>query len=219
MSTPPRSFARFLQCAAVAAVLPLLVAACSNGDAQPPAEFGARDTAWFGCPSLQGLYAWPPEAGEYANGIASNEQPWPGMTPVPIGRGRMQVAVIESGQMLTMLSRNTPADGSTDPGHRRGWGYSEHYGLACRSDMLDSDDEEIGGGREYGCEGMRRGFRLARLADGALAVGIRRVAYGCTGPIVSWGGGSAGEMNTPDQVRWRWSKLRRIGDDVPASGS
>lgn len=223
MTTSSRITAPFLRRMLLVAALPLLLAGCSNqdmhGTATPPDEFGAMDGAFFGCPSMQGMYAWPPEAGMYSDGIASNEQPWAGMTPVPIGRGRMQVWVLESGQMLTMLSRDTPADGNTDPGHRRGWGYAEHYGLACHGDMLDGDDEEIGDGREYGCEGLRRGFRLARMADGALAVGIRKVAHGCRDSVVTWGDRSAGEMKTPDKVYWQWSKLRRIGDGTPSSAA
>lgn len=218
-----RSAARCLQRVCLAGVLPLLLGGCGgdivHGTSSPPAEFGRQDTAWFGCPSMQGMYAWPPEAGTYANGIASNETPWPGMTPVPIGRGRMQVAVLESGWKLTMFSRDALKDGSIDPGLRRGWGYAEHFGLACRSDMLDGDDEEAGDGREYGCAGLRRGFRLARMADGALAVGIRKVAHGCRDSLFRWGDQSAGEVDRPDQVYWQWSKLRRIGDGVPSSAA
>ena len=206
---------------ASAVALALLLTACSgdhvHGTPSPPDDFGSQDTDFFGCPSMAGMYAWPPEAGEYSNGIASNKEPWPGMLPVPIGRGRMQVWALEEGQRLTLLSRNTPADGNTDPGPRRGWGYSEHDGLKCRSDMLDADDEEISDtGNEYGCGGLRRGFRLARMEDGALAVGIRTVAYGCRDSIVTWGDKSAGDISVADKVYWRWSKLRRIGDGTPS---
>lgn len=217
MRSQPRSLA--------AALLPaVMLAACSgdrmHGSPFPPDEFGPRATAWFGCPKMQGMYAWPPEAGEYANGIASNRTPWEGGKPVPIGRGKMQVWVIEDSLRLTMLSRDRPADGNTDPGLRRAWGYSEHDSLTCRNDMLDADDEEIDPGNDRGCAGLRRSFRLARLEDGALAVGIRTVAHGCRQSILAWGDQSAGDMPLPDQVIWRWSKLRRIGDGaVPATAS
>lgn len=204
----------------VGTLLPaVLLAGCGgeivHGPASPPDEFGTQETAWFGCPAMQGMYAWPPEAGDYSDGIATNEQPWAGGMPAPIGRGKMQVWIIEEGQRLTVLSRDRPADGNTDPGLRRVWGYSEHYGLACRSDMRDADDEEIGNGHEFGCEGLRRGFRLARMDDGALAVGIRTVAYGCRESVITWGDKSVGDMKAPDRVYWRWSKLRRIGDGAP----
>jgi hypothetical protein len=195
-----------------------LLAGCGgenvHGSSSPPEEFGAQATAWFGCPDMQGMYAWPPEMGEYANGIATNKQPWPGAVPVPIGRGAMQVWVLEEGQRLTVLSRNRPADGNTDPGLRRAWGYSEHDGLACRSDMRDADDEEIADVEGFRCEGVRRGFRLARMEDGALAVGIRTTAHGCRESVISWGDASAGNVKVADKVYWKWSKLRRIGDGV-----
>ena len=211
------SIARIL----LALAVPIVMTACSgethHGPPSPPEDFGPQDTDFFGCPSMAGMYAWPPEAGEYSNGINSNEQPWPGMLPVPIGRGRMQVWALEEGRRLTLLSRDTPADGNTDPGLRRAWGYSEHEGLKCRSDMLDADDEELDpDAHDYGCAGLRRGFRLARMADGALAVGIRTVAYDCRESITVWGDASVGDVKIPDQVYWKWSKLRRIGEATPA---
>lgn len=198
-------------------VLPLvLLAGCSGDDVHgtptPPESFGAQDTAFFGCPDMQGMYAWPPEAGEFANGIGRNEQPWAGGKPVPIGRGPMQVWLLEEGQRTTLLSRDRPADGNTNPAPRRAWGYSEHYGMACRDDMLEGEEIEIGRDPEYGCAGMRRGFRLARLEDGALAVGIRTTAHGCRGSVTVWGDTSVGDMETRDRVFWHWSKLRRIAD-------
>lgn len=206
----------------IAFLLPLLLLAGCGGDvrgsATPLEAFGAQDTAWLGCPSMQGMYAWPPEAGAYAGRIASNDTPWPGGVPVPIGRGRMQVWVVEGGARLTMLSRDAPADGNTEPGLRRRWAYAEHALLACRSGMLVSDEEDIGGGEEFGCKGVRRSFRLARMEDGALAVGLGRRAYDCTQSVTIWGDKGIDGIKAGDRVIWTWSKLRRIGEGEPPPG-
>lgn len=217
------TFPQIIRSATLLLALPLLLAACSgdevHGTPSPPADFGPMDTVFFGCPSMQGLYAWPPVAGEHTGGTHNRERPWPGMTPVPISGSRMQVWALESGQTLTLLSRDTPADGNAAPTSRRGWGYSEHWGLACDDDMLDGDEEEAGSGREYGCTGLRRSFRLARMADGALAIGIRRTYYGCTDSVLGWGDARWGSKDIPDRVYWQWSKLRRIGDGVLPAGA
>ena len=65
---------------------------------------------------------------------------------------------------------------------------------------------------DYGGEGVRRGFHLVSLDDGALAVGIETVAYGRTGSLFSWGGQGYGSYRMADKTYWTWSKLARTGD-------
>ena len=162
----------------------------------------------LGCPSMAGLYAWPPVDGEYAKSIPTNRQPWEGGRPVQVYRGQMQIKVEQSGSRVTIRSRTIRPD-SLRSSRAGEWAYIE-YGIAqfsCKSDMLVFEEVEFGNAANYGGSGARRGFTLARLKDGALAVGIKTVSTGRGGSIFSWGGQSYGSYNAPDKTFWSWSKL------------
>lgn len=190
-----------------------LLAACGpevSGKPKPPSEFGARMDALIGCPSVEGLYAWPPVDGEYAKGMATNRRPWDGGRPVPVSRGRMQIKVEQTGSSVTIRSRDI-APRSVASTQAPNWAYVE-YGIAqfkCKADMLEFEEVEYGDAANYGGQGARRGFTLARMKDGALAVGIKTTSTGRTNSIFTWGDQSTGQYNAPDKVYWSWSKLQR----------
>lgn len=192
----------------------LFLAACGpevSGLPKPPPSFGGLKGALIGCPSMAGLYAWPPVDGEYANGMATNRGPWDGGRPVPVSRGSMQIKVEQTGARVTVRSRDI-GPGSLPSGQARNWSYAE-YGIAqfkCHGNMLEFEEVEYGDAANYGGRGARRGFTLARLKDGALAVGIKTIATGRTASIFSWGDQSAGDYNAPDKVYWSWSKLQNL---------
>jgi len=190
--------------------LPLLTACAPevSGSPKPPKEFGPVEGKLVGCPSMQGLYAWPPVDGEYAKFIPTNRQPWDGGRPVPVYRGQMQIKVEQSGSRVTIRSRTIRPD-SLKSSEARDWAYVE-YGIAqfsCHSNMLQFEEVEAGNAQNYGGTGARRGFTLARLKDGSLAVGIKTTATGRSDSIYSWGGQSYGSYGAPDKVFWSWSKL------------
>lgn len=191
-----------------------LLTACGpevSGSPKPPPEFGAVAGKLLGCPSMEGLYAWPPVDGEYAKSIPTNRRPWEGGRPVPVYRGQMQIKVEQSGSRVTIRSRMIrPA--SVKSGEARDWAYIE-YGVAefsCKSDTLQFAEAEFGNPHDYGGGGARRSFALARLKDGALAVGIKTVSTGRGGSLFSWGGQSYGSYDAPDKVFWSWSKLASL---------
>lgn len=190
--------------------LPLLTA-CGpeiSGSPVPPKEFGAVEGKLLGCPSMQGLYAWPPADGEYAKFIPTNRTPWEGGRPVPVYRGQMQIKVEHSGSRVTIRSRMIRPD-SLKSSEAREWAYVE-YGVAqfsCKSNMLHFEEVDFGNARNYGGSGARRGFTLARLSDGSLAVGIKTVSTGRSESLLAWGGQSYGSYGAPDKVFWSWSRL------------
>lgn len=194
-------------------VCPLLVA-CGpevSGQPKPPPEFGAREGALIGCPSMEGLYAWPPVDGQYAKTMATNRQPWDGGRPVPVSRGRMQIKVEQTGSRLTIRSRDI-APGSVPSTQASNWAYVE-YGIAqfnCRADMLEFEEVDYGDAANYGGRGARRGFTLALLKDGSLAVGIKTTSTGRTAAIFTWSDKSVGQYNMQDKVYWSWSKLQKL---------
>ena len=195
---------------ALALCLPLLTA-CGpevSGAPHPPKEFGAVQGKLLGCPSMAGLYAWPPVAGEYAAFMPSNGRMWDGGRPVPVYRGQMQIKVEQTGSRVTIRSRSIRPT-SVKSAEARDWSYVE-YGIAqfsCSSNMLVFEEVEAGNAANYGGSGARRGFTLARMKDGSLAVGIKTTSTGRTDSIYSWGGQSYGSYNAPDKVFWSWSKL------------
>ncbi|SHG53524.1 hypothetical protein [Massilia sp. CF038] len=214
----------------MARAVPLLLAlasaltACSQQHADaPPPEFGAIERAWFGCPSMEGVYAWPPIAGEYAGGkIASNRRAWEDGKPVPVHGKEMQIWVKEKGgsalwfrarSVNRALPPNTPLAG--------GWSFNEYHRgqWRCKGSMIEMAPEEIGAQANFGGTGARRSFKLARMQDGALAVGIATVAHGGTDYLYSYDGVHAGPVKTPDRHFWAWSKLARTGSGDTEPGS
>jgi hypothetical protein len=197
--------------------LALVLAGCRAevvGPPAPPAEFGDHDRPLFGCPELEGVYRWPPVAGEYAGGaMASNREPWAGGTPVPVGRGEMQIWVSDDDGLVSVRSRRINRAANVHDRLAREWSYVEYAAgeYRCADGMLQVEPMEIPAEEDYGGTGLRRGFRLARLADGALAVDIETVAFGRTESLFTWADSSAGTIALPDKTFHAWSKLERMG--------
>ncbi|WP_235504147.1 hypothetical protein [Acidovorax sp. Leaf84] len=209
--------APWLACLALAGCGPDL-----QGSPQPPKEFGPVQSAWFGCPSMQGVYAWPPVAGAYAQGrIASNRRPWEGGLPIHINGPEMQIWVQQAGGETTLRTRTINRARNVRSPLTRQWGLATYGGAetSCSSGMLDVALRDIPvASTDYGGNSARRGFRLALMKDGSLAVGIRTVSTGHKGSYFSWGGQSFGSYDAPDIEHWSWSQLARTGpgDKEPA---
>ena len=198
----------------VAFALVALLGGCGGdvaGSPEPPKEFGPRATSWFGCPSMQGVYAWPPVAGA--------RRPWAGGVPLPIHGAEMQVWVRQMSPGIVLQGRSINRLANVRDRMAREWSRAEYANGRCRSGMLEFAGVAPGAKSDRGLGGdVAEGFRLARLADGALAVGIMTVERGRTGTIFSWGDQSYGAYTLPDRIHWRWSKLARLddGDREPA---
>lgn len=167
----------------------------------------------FGCPSMQGVYAWPPEAGEYAKGLASNRAPWEGAIPLQVYPREMQIWVQQAGGKLVLRARMVNRAANVRDRMAREWSYKEYESrqYSCSGNMLEFDAVESGSAANYGGTGLARGFKLARLQDGGIAVGIKSISTGRSGSLFSWGGQSYGSYNLPDMIYWSWSKLAATG--------
>jgi hypothetical protein len=162
---------------------------------------------------MQGVYNWPPVAGRYASSIGTNEKPWAGGRPIPIYGKEMQIWVNDSDRELHIRSRKINRLSNVNDTLTRKWSsvlYSKSE-WHCSSNMVVVDPVDVTTGEDFGGKGIRRGFKLARLKDGSLAVGIQTVSYGRTSHLFSWGGQSYGKYNAPDAIYWSWSKLPQIG--------
>lgn len=193
-----------------------LLAACfaeTSGSPSPPPEFGKVASSLLGCPAVEGVYAWPPTAGQHAARMATNRQPWAGGIPVPVSRGEMQLWISQDRGLLTVRSRRVNRQANVRDGLAREWSYVEYDSstYTCSSGLLDVEPIDVETDEDYGGTGIRRGFRLALLRDGSLAVGIRTIAYGRTGALFSWADVSRGSYAMRDKTYWSWSKLARIG--------
>lgn len=184
------------------------------GSPKPPADFGGVDAPLLGCPEVVGEYAWPPVAGEHSGRMATNREPWGRGIPVPVGRGEMQIWVSEEDGRVTLRSRRVNRAANVRDILAREWSYAEYAGdtYACRGGMLVVTPVDLGEDKDYGGIGIRRGFSLARLDDGGLAVGVLTIAYGNRAHLFGWGDTRAGEYDAPDRHYWSWSKLARTGD-------
>lgn len=192
----------------------------TSGSPSPPPEFGAVSTSLFGCPTVQGVYAWPPSAGTYSKGMATNQEPWEGGIPVPARRGRMQIWVTQTPSVMTWRSRSARVMEGLRDRTTREWSYSEYNrgAYSCSSGTLEVKPVDIETTEDFGGKGIRRGFKLVVMEDGALAVGVKTVSYGRTMSLFTWADVSRGTIPAPDKTFWRWSKLTRVasGDIEPA---
>ena len=189
------------------------------GSSKPPKEFGPVSWTLFGCPSMQGVFAWPPVAGEYSLAIPSNRIPWDGAIPIFIYGKEMQIW-IKHDQSVVFRSRKINRISSVNDVLARKWSLKEYHYLeySCSSSMLEFDAINVSIKDDYGGKGVRRGFKLALLKDGDIAVGIKTISYGRTTSISLWGQKSYGSFSAPDAEYWSWSKLARMGagDTEPA---
>jgi hypothetical protein len=205
---------------AAACLISLTIAGCSGerilqGSAEPPADFGPVRKSLVGCPSMQGAYLWPPVAGEYSKGFASNFRPWDDGMPVAVRKGPMQIWVTDKNRKMVFRSRDINLDRKMRTSLAREWSYAERMFGECVSNKLDFKPEpSTTDAANYGGKGVKRGFRLALLEDGSLAVGIQTVATGRKTRLTIWAGDApVGPMvDAPDAVYWSWSKLKRIGE-------
>lgn len=162
---------------------------------------------------MQGVYAWPPSAGTYSKGMATNREPWEGGIPVPARRGKMQIWVTQSGSAVVFRSRSARRMPGLRDRTLKEWSYAEHHrgSFSCSRGVLEVDPVDVETTEDFGGKGIRRGFKLAVMKDGALAVGVQTVIYGRTGSLFSWGDVSRGSIPLPNKTIWHWSKLTRIG--------
>jgi len=204
-------------------VLCCLLAACgpqTNGSPKPPAEFGAVAGRLFSCPSMQGVYAWPPVAGQYADGFPTNRSVWEGAIPLQVFPREMQIWLQQTPDKIILRSRIINRAGDARDQTVRDWSHKEYTAskYSCWNNMLEFDAVESGSASNYGGTGLRRGFKLVRLKDGGIAVGIKSISTGRTSAIFGWGGVSYGSYIGPDVTYWSWSKLASTGpgDTEPA---
>jgi hypothetical protein len=113
----------------------------------------------------------------------------------------MRVRVEDTGERLTVEA--WPEGG--DIGRRDGYRFTKAQ-LACKKDVIElREPAEV-----EVSPGVKRGFRMALLHDGSLAVGAKTSRQGA-GSITLF------ESTIPAprgraEVTWEWSRLRRVGD-------
>lgn len=210
--------------AAALALCGLALSACGpnvQGSPKPPPAFGPVHGSWFGCPSLQGVYAWPPVDPGRAPGTAPVKRRWePGSLPFYASGAEMQVWVQQARGEIIMRSRSINRARNVRSSLTREWSYITYSGAQarCSSGMLDVvQPQEAPDSQEASGRSAPQGFRLVLLKDGALAVGTRTLSTGNKGSFFSWGGQSYGSYDLPDVESWTWIKLSRTaaGDKEP----
>lgn len=202
----------------------LALAACGpevKGSPKPPPAFGAVQSSWFGCPSVQGVYAWPPVEASGVHGPKPANHRWEqGSLPFYANAPEMQIWVQQLQGGITLRTRTINRARNVRSSLTRQWSLVTYSSAQarCSSGMLDVAPQEASGGKHAGGTGVLQGFRLALLMDGALAVGTRTLSTGNKGSYFSWGGQSYGSYDAPDVETWTWLKLARTaaGDSEPA---
>jgi hypothetical protein len=132
----------------------------------------------------------------------------------------MQIWVREKNGEVEIRSRSI----NRNPNYRttltREWSFGifEKNEVRCKSNMLEFAALPGTNPEEYGSKTVMRSFKLARLDDGSLAVGVKNLATGRRSSIFTWGDTSAGDIPAPDGAYWSWSKLTELGpgDKEPA---
>lgn len=222
LRTPHRRVQR-IGGAATLALCCLALTACGpdvQGSPKPPPAFGPVQSSWFGCPSLQGVYAWPPVDAGGAHGSRPVNHRWEhGSLPFFANAPEIQVWVQQQRGETTLRTRTINRARNVRTSLTRQWSLVTYGGAQarCSSGMLDLVPQTAPLDKESGTSGVLQGFRLALLKDGGLAVGKRTLTTGNKGSYFSWGGQSYGSYDAPDVETWAWFKLARTaaGDREP----
>lgn len=151
----------------------------------PPSDFGPRRGGLLGCPSMVATYLWPPVAGAHTEDARLRPRlSWADGVPLPAGREPLQIRVRERNGELRFEWRGIHTDARMRVGRTRDWGHAQVGPGRCRGGVLELEAPAMTGPDSLTIPPKRKRFRIARLEDGALAVGL------------------------PDRHHWTWSKLR-----------
>lgn len=200
------------------------------GESQPPIAFGPFATAPAGgCPSLQGVYLWPPVRAEHPGHLKGMDlvAAWDGDLPTRVSRvpgqiwitdrpGELLVRSRPAGQrMMDDTVRYWGPTAFTGP-HAQGWYTATYHRADCSHRLVELSDE-----RPTDDQTPRSGrlARLARMADGSLAVGIRTRQTDLTLTITGWEYSVIATLPAPDEVSWTWWLLRAAGDGATEPGA
>lgn len=184
---------------AIGLICALTLSACGgDGKDRPPAAFGALQGAWFGCPSMAGLYT-------------RHGKPWSGVRPVVVHWERAQFWIRQDGNRMRINARQLHAQPVLQPESVRDWSWSEYHRAeyVCRASMLEVQLEDPQG-KQYPDRKLPRAFRLARLADGGLAVGIKTIIPPGKESLYSYDSAQVGTYTTAPRVVWTWSRLEPV---------
>ena len=213
----------------MAACLPLDNETVVAGSALPPADF-ARVVSSKSCPVPLGSFAWPNRRDVAGGGGEYRYQaPWNGEVPVAAGpRMLMRIArrpdgsVEISGLYLPYpVGRPNQRTGERAMARERGPSsavYAKNK-LSCIDGMASFEPVQVPDLSEiknFGGKGLMRGFRLAVLEDGSLAVGLKNISTGHASSLFSWGGQSYGpSFRSADQVYWHWKRFDPANAEEP----
>ena len=178
------------------------------GSPEPPASFGPLAKT-RGCPTLAGVYAWPPVEGApqgYAEGgipivrkypdFLGASRRWEGEFTIQDPDEPRRHFSITSRPHGVILKRYLEAHHRCDDGWRV---------------LAEHTHPELEAPKEYGAP-VSIGVKLATLANGDLVVGQWLRKDGGKGSLFPWGdSGSRGNwIPLADEVTWYWSRYRRI---------
>jgi hypothetical protein len=202
----------------VVVLRPLAACRAQNvGSPKPPESFGKVDTAFVGCPKIDGRYRWPPKEGE-VEGYKSEGTPRRDRyaTPEFFGaffNGPTEFEVRREGNELSVAPLSPPGArkshaeqvlGSRAFAARSAFECSGGWVMALEREHPHSQARENYGGP------AKLGAKLAPLEGGDLVVAQWVRVYERRGSIFSWGDQSVGHVPLPDQLYWRWARFERV---------
>jgi hypothetical protein len=188
------------------------------GSPEMPDSYGRIDQPVLGCPDLGGLYAWPPAEG-HPFGYLPNlrRDKFGSFLDLPLYReahvwaeGPGRKAAHEFTLRTRMINRDSRVHISALTGE---WSYRVFSGYSCKGGAVVIPEEELpqlNAPEWFGGKKVAAGARLARLADGSLAVGQWVRVSGRTG-AVGWGNQTWFTYRIADRVYWYWTRLARVG--------
>ncbi len=166
-----------------ACLLPVGCSLQGHGTSDPPKALGAVSQPLFGCPDIQGTYAWPPTQGHYSKAEAPPRirQPRDAGFPVAIHSSAAQIWISQRTGGFTFRNRPVYAgDLPSNPALMQ-WGFNEvsRAEYACTSGGIEVDLGEVPDAikkkEQYGGKGATYGYRIVRMSDGAIAARPARV--------------------------------------------
>jgi hypothetical protein len=206
----------------VIAGIGILALGCSerkDGSSEPPTAFGAKSWSFFGCPTIQGSFAWPPIRGQYSQVplYYKDQQFVEEGFPILIRSSVAQIWITQDSSKIVFHVRNKMTRRDLSSPNLLEWGYLElaRTQFSCSDGVIDVELGEASEGfkkkQQYGGKGVFYGYRMVALRDGSIAIGRKIEVYGRNESLLNWGDGSFGVVPLPDKTYWKWMQLQRTG--------
>jgi len=187
-----------------------------QGSPEIPGSFGRTEKPWYGCPKVNGVYAWPPAEGKLADAPGPiRKDPWANLAGLSLPpRAYLWIDTPKDGGSLRLRALKRPLNENAAVGIAERWSLRTlaNSEFNCRGGELRFEEPNTGDAKikEWYGGTVSSGMRIMALKDGGLALGQWIRVTDRTTSAFSWGDVHRGSVKIEDRLIWHWARLARI---------